>query len=65
MYCSEVCSVPHIYLSFLSEEERGIVYDFLETSPNNNLERVHIEEMTLRWQNGIVSNYDYLTYLNW
>lgn len=57
--------VPHIYLSFQSEHERDTLYNVIEKSPEASLERVHPEEMTLQWQNGIVSNYDYLIYLNW
>ncbi|XP_041971992.1 protein FAN-like [Aricia agestis] len=64
IYCLNQSSIRHIYLLFLSEDERNTVYEFIESLPNNNLEQVHIEEMTLRWQNGIVSNYDYLVYLN-
>lgn len=57
--------MSHIYLSFQSTEERDKLHNILETLSNVHLERVHIEEMTLQWQNGIVSNYDYLAYLNW
>lgn len=57
--------MPHIYLSFQTESERDSAYQLLEESPHVHLERVHVEEMTLQWQNGIVSNYDYLMYLNW
>lgn len=65
IYCSESNFIPHIYLTFPSESDRDSVYQLLEESPHVHLERVHIEEMTLQWQNGIVSNYDYLMYLNW
>ncbi|XP_047515344.1 protein FAN-like isoform X1 [Pieris napi] len=64
IYCSDDSAVSHIYLSFQSTKERDKLYNILETLPNVSLERVHIEEMTLQWQNGIVSNYDYLAYLN-
>ncbi|CAK1544164.1 unnamed protein product [Leptosia nina] len=63
IYC-ENSSVSHVYLAFQSNEERNRLYNVLETLPNVHLERAHIEEMTLQWQNGIVSNYDYLIYLN-
>ncbi|XP_045459120.1 protein FAN-like [Melitaea cinxia] len=64
IYCSEESSVCHIYLAFQSERERDRAHQILEESPNIALERVHIEEMTLQWQNGVVSNFDYLMYLN-
>ncbi|XP_045511123.1 protein FAN-like [Colias croceus] len=64
IYSSEDSSIPHIYLTFQSTEDRNKLYNILEGLPDVKLERVHVEEMTLQWQNGIVSNYDYLTYLN-
>lgn len=65
IYSAEESSVPHIYVTFQSEKARDRIYMILEESPNVQLEKVHTEEMTLQWQNGIVSNYDYLMYLNW
>lgn len=65
IYSVEESSVPHIYLTFQCERDRNRIYKTLEESPNVNLEKIHAEEMTLQWQNGIVSNYDYLIYLNW
>ncbi|CAH2067235.1 unnamed protein product, partial [Iphiclides podalirius] len=64
IYGEEDMALSHIYLTFSSEDDRDKVYKMLEESPNVQLERVHMEEMTLQWQNGIVSNYDYLLYLN-
>ncbi|XP_052745807.1 protein FAN isoform X2 [Bicyclus anynana] len=64
IYGAEESPTSHLYLSFQSENDRDTVCHILEESPNVNLERVHVEEMTLQWQNGIVSNYDYLLYLN-
>ncbi|XP_059049861.1 protein FAN-like [Achroia grisella] len=64
IYSAEESAVPHIYLTFQSDRDRDRIYKILEESPYVNLERVHAEEMTLQWQNGIVSNYDYLMYLN-
>lgn len=65
LYSSEESSVPHIYLTFQCEDDRERIYTILEESPNVNLGKIHAEEMTLQWQNGVVSNYDYLMYLNW
>ncbi|XP_075992601.1 protein FAN-like [Anticarsia gemmatalis] len=64
IYSAEESSIPHIYLTFQSERDRDRIYKILEESHNVHLEKVHTEEMTLQWQNGIVSNYDYLMYLN-
>ncbi|KAG6463345.1 hypothetical protein O3G_MSEX013819, partial [Manduca sexta] len=64
IYSAEESSVPHMYLTFQREYDRDKVYNMLENSPVVNLESVHAEEMTLQWQNGVVSNYDYLMYLN-
>ncbi|XP_013133994.1 PREDICTED: protein FAN-like [Papilio polytes] len=64
IYGGEEKSMSHIYLTFPSEKHRDRIYEILEQSPNVKLERQHVEEMTLQWQNGIVSNYDYLMYLN-
>ncbi|KAL4712825.1 hypothetical protein ACJJTC_011895 [Scirpophaga incertulas] len=64
VYCSEESPISHIYLSFRSEDDREKIYCFLEGSANVKLEKLHVDEMTLQWQNGVVSNYDYLMYLN-
>lgn len=65
IYSDEESSIPHMYLTFQCEYDRDRIYSMLESSPNVKLESVYAEEMTLQWQNGIVSNYDYLMYLNW
>lgn len=57
--------MPHIYLTFQCQDARDRIYKILKESPNAQLEKVHTDEMTLQWQNGVVSNYDYLMYLNW
>ncbi|XP_047545229.1 protein FAN-like [Vanessa atalanta] len=64
IYCAEESPISHIYLSFQSEKDRNRAHQILEESPNVKLDRVHIEEMTLQWQNGVVSNFDYLMHLN-
>ncbi|XP_061707525.1 protein FAN-like [Cydia pomonella] len=64
IYSAEESSVAHIYLTFQSQDDRDRTYDILEQSPSVLLERVHAEETTLQWQNGVVSNYDYLMHLN-
>ncbi|CAG9566652.1 unnamed protein product [Danaus chrysippus] len=64
IYGKEGTAISYIYLVFQCEEDRDLAYKILEESPNVHLEPIHVEEMTLQWQNGIVSNYDYLMYLN-
>ncbi|VVD01442.1 unnamed protein product, partial [Leptidea sinapis] len=61
IYCTEESPISHIYLTFQNSEDRDKVCNTLDGLPSVNLERVHMEEMTLQWQNGIVSNYDYLS----
>lgn len=65
IYSTEDSTVAHIYLTFQSEDDRDRIYDILEQSPSVNLEKIHAQETTLQWQNGVVSNYDYLMHLNW
>ncbi|CAG9784208.1 unnamed protein product [Diatraea saccharalis] len=64
LYSQEQSTVPHIYLTFQCEDDREKTYGILEESSNVNLVKKHAEEMTMQWQNGVVSNYDYLMYLN-
>ncbi|KAI8428162.1 hypothetical protein MSG28_002408 [Choristoneura fumiferana] len=64
IYSAEDSAVAHIYLTFQSEDDRDRIYDILEQSSSVHLEKIHAQETTLQWQNGIVSNYDYLMHLN-
>ncbi|XP_044266497.1 protein FAN-like isoform X1 [Tribolium madens] len=64
IYCSENSSNPHIYLSFRSQEKRDHLYENLLNQPVLKLEELDQDMMTLQWQNGIISNYDYLQYIN-
>lgn len=53
-----------LYISFQSESD---LMDFLTKTnelPNIKLTRVEAESMALKWQNGKISNYEYLMYLN-
>ncbi|GAB0089168.1 protein FAN [Sergentomyia squamirostris] len=54
----------HLYVSFRRETDREAFYEatkrqdeFIYTDPEP-------ESMILKWQNGLISNYDYLLYLN-
>eukprot|EP00117_Sycon_ciliatum_P047152 scpid28293/ scgid33705/ Protein FAN; Factor associated with neutral sphingomyelinase activation len=54
----------HIYLVFGTEAERNMFYKELLAQPDISLEDTEQENLTLKWQNGVISNYDYLMYLN-
>ncbi|KAJ9595217.1 hypothetical protein L9F63_013478, partial [Diploptera punctata] len=64
IYCENNSQVTHLYLSFKSKEERDALYQGLINQPALRLENIEQEMMTLQWQNGVLSNYDYLLYLN-
>ena len=64
IYCENNSQVTHLYLSFKSKEERDALYQGLMSEAAVRLENTEQEMMTLQWQNGVLSNYDYLLYLN-
>ncbi|XP_042895637.1 protein FAN [Parasteatoda tepidariorum] len=64
LYCSKNSPVQHLFLSFKTQSERDILYLKLVNEPAVKLEDRDQENMTLLWQNGAISNYDYLLYLN-
>ncbi|KAG0413817.1 hypothetical protein HPB47_009029, partial [Ixodes persulcatus] len=64
LYCSESALLKHLFLSFKTREDRDRVYDLLMRQPALQLDDKGQENMTLMWQNGLVSNYDYLLYIN-
>lgn len=53
-----------MYVSFQSVADRIAFHDELLQQPLLRLRNMPPETMTLRWQNGHVSNYDYLLHLN-
>lgn len=53
-----------MYLTFKTTEIRDGLYNKLLSQPNVKLQKQEICAMTLKWQNGVLSNYDYLLYLN-
>uniref|UniRef100_U5EY84 Putative neutral sphingomyelinase n-smase activation associated factor n=1 Tax=Corethrella appendiculata TaxID=1370023 RepID=U5EY84_9DIPT len=63
-------NLPHdsninlLYVSFRNESDRNTFYE--RTCEQNDLQIVEQipESITLQWQNGLLSNYDYLLYLN-
>ncbi|KAJ8939230.1 hypothetical protein NQ318_015188 [Aromia moschata] len=64
IYCNENSSNPHIYLSFKNQKLRDNLYDNLLQQPELNLKEIEQDVITLQWQNGIISNYEYLLYIN-
>ncbi|XP_045191782.2 protein FAN-like isoform X2 [Mercenaria mercenaria] len=63
--CSEHgTSQPHLYLAFKTRDDRDALYDKIMSQPEVNLQMPDQKDMTMKWQNGVISNYDYLMYLN-
>lgn len=53
-----------LYVSFRNQMERDEFYDKTLEQDRVKLTYTEPESMTLKWQNGIISNYEYLLYLN-
>lgn len=53
-----------LYLTFTSTESRDSFYYNLLNHPKVTAEKYDSSLMTLKWQNGALSNYEYLCYLN-
>lgn len=51
-------------MSFRNQMERDEFYDQIMQQERIAIRDTEPESMTLKWQNGIISNYDYLLYLN-
>lgn len=54
----------HMLFVFSSQKDRDKFYDLLLRQPEIELHDTGQENMTHKWQNGVISNYDYLMYLN-
>ena len=54
----------HIYLTFNKPEDRQRLYHKMIAQKNLQLEDIREDNMTLQWQKGRISNFDYLLYLN-
>ncbi|XP_028392732.1 protein FAN-like isoform X2 [Dendronephthya gigantea] len=54
----------HMLLVFPSQKDRDKFYDLVLQQPALELQDTGQENMTLKWQNGVISNFDYLMYLN-
>ncbi|KAF5306415.1 hypothetical protein FQA39_LY08924 [Lamprigera yunnana] len=64
IYSNENDTVPYLYLSFRSPADRDNLYVNLRNQSELKLCEIEQDVMTLQWQNGYVSNYDYLIYIN-
>ncbi|CAF1456017.1 unnamed protein product [Rotaria magnacalcarata] len=53
-----------LYLVFANQSICSTFYDLVLTQSCVHLDLTSSENMTLRWQQGTISNYDYLLYLN-
>lgn len=53
-----------MYLAFRSHQDRDKLYSSILDRPELKLDQLEPDVMTLQWQNGIISNYDYLMYVN-
>ncbi|CAF0851553.1 unnamed protein product [Adineta ricciae] len=53
-----------LYLVFANESLCSKFYDLVQAQTSVRVDLTSFENMTLRWQEGTISNYDYLLYLN-
>ena len=63
-YSQNNASMSYLYLVFTNGLARDIFVEKLLEQPMLRLDESDQEKMTLRWQNRVLSNYDYLLYLN-
>lgn len=53
-----------LYVSFRNQDERDAFHTRTLAVERLNITQMEPESMTLKWQNGVISNYNYLLYLN-
>lgn len=53
-----------LYVAFRNETERNLFYDRTMAQDGVSIAKIKPETMTLKWQSGAISNYEYLLYLN-
>lgn len=53
-----------LYVSLRNQIERDNLYEQVIQQDCVQITHTEQESMTLKWQNGVISNYDYLLYLN-
>nr|CAH7741761.1 unnamed protein product [Callosobruchus chinensis] len=64
IYSNETSTNPHIYFSFRNQTQRDSLYECLLQQPELKLDDIRQDVITLQWQNGVISNYEYLLYIN-
>ncbi|KAG5896999.1 hypothetical protein JTB14_010751 [Gonioctena quinquepunctata] len=57
-------SINHAYFSLRNQSSRDALYNQLLQHPELKLNDIQQDVMMLQWQNGVLSNYDYLLYIN-
>jgi factor associated with neutral sphingomyelinase activation len=64
-YEDDFGSLKSIYFRFKTQQKRDEVFDLLTTQPGmTKLQHENQAQVTFRWQCGLISNFDYLMYLN-
>lgn len=63
MHCRDG-KIAHLFLALKSAKERDDLYDGIMKQSLLKLDDLQQEAVTLQWQHGVLSNYDYLLYLN-
>lgn len=53
-----------LYVSLRNQTERDKLYEQVIRQDCVRVTHTEQESMTLKWQNGVISNYEYLLYLN-
>ncbi|XP_022082216.1 protein FAN-like isoform X2 [Acanthaster planci] len=64
IFCTEGSFKSNMFLAFSKPEDRNRLYKDILAQEGVSLKESPPENMTLLWQNGIISNFDYLMYLN-
>ncbi|XP_049854679.1 protein FAN-like [Schistocerca gregaria] len=64
IYCDNCSHVNHLYLCLKNASDRDNLHSELLAQSALHLDNTDQEMMTLQWQNGVLSNFDYLLYLN-
>lgn len=56
--------MEHLFLSLQNQDDREKLHEHLLKQSAVSLETIPQNQMTMRWQNGYLSNYDYILYIN-
>ena len=64
VFVKDSSSVSNFLFVLDSEESRNKLHEYLLEHCQENLEDSSASNMTLKWQNGVISNYEYLMHVN-